>query len=395
MIVRQFLQWVRTAPTGERAEAAGALARAFLFTDLTITDRVALEAAMVRLLDDISPLVRAALAEALASGADAPPAVIHGLAQDQPDIAAIVLERSPLFIDAELVDFVATGKTEVQCAIARRPWLPATVAAAIVEVGCAEACLDLIENPQAELAGLSFDRLAERFGDLAAIREALFAREDLPVATHQALVRKLSAALTHFVVERQWLDAEHAERVAREACEKATVALAARAHGSQGGSLVRHLRLTGQLTAGLILRALLSGNIGLFEDALAELSELPLTRVRALLHDRSGTGFRAIFGKAELPASTFTAFRYAVEAWQESPDLLGTSRLQRRMVERVLTGCEYADIDDLEPLMALLRRFAAEAAREEARDCCELLEEDDFDAADFLADEDDGERIAA
>lgn len=392
MIVRQFLQWVRTAPAGERAEAASALARAFLFSDLPITDRIALEAAMVRLLDDVSPLVRAALAEALASSADAPAAVIHGLAQDRPDIAAIVLERSPLLIDAELVDFVATGKGEMQCAIARRPWLPATVAAAIVEVGSAEACLELIENPRAELAALSFDRLVERYGELAAIREALFAREDLPVTTHQTLVLKLSATLTSFVVDREWLDAEHAKRVAREACEKATVALAARARDGHGGSLVRHLRLSGQLTAGLILRALLSGNIALFEDALAELSELPLARVRALLHDKSGLGLRAIFGKAELPPSTYPAFRHALEAWQEGPDLLGASRLRRRMVERVLTGCENAEIGDLEPLMALLRRFAAEAAREEARDCCRLLEDDEFD---FFADEDDDGLIAA
>lgn len=393
MIVRQFLQWVRTAPAGERAEAASALARAFLFSDLPITDRVALEAAMVRLLDDVSPLVRAALAETLAASADAPAAVVHALAQDRSDIAAIVLERSPLFIDAELVDFVATGKTEVQCAVAKRPWLPPTVAAAIVEVGCAEACLELIENPDAELAALSFDRLVERFGELAAIREALFAREDLPVTTHQTLVRNLSATLTSFVVGREWLDADHAQRVAREACEKATVALAARAVDGHAGSLVHHLRLSGQLTAGLILRALLSGNIALFEEALAELSELPLARVRALIHDESGLGFRAVFGKAELPPSTYTAFRHALDAWREGPDLHGASRLQRRMVERVLTGCEKADIGDLEPLMALLRRFAAEAAREEARDCCDLLEDDEFDF--FAHDEDEEDRFAA
>ncbi|MEZ5787268.1 MAG: DUF2336 domain-containing protein [Xanthobacteraceae bacterium] len=393
MIVRQFLQWVRTAPAGERAEAAGALARAFLFSDLPITDRVAVEAAMVRLLDDVSPLVRAALAETLATSPDAPAAVIHALAQDRSDIAAIVLERSPLFIDAELVDFVATGKAEMQCAIARRPWLPAAVAAAIVEVGCAEACLELIENPDAELAALSFDRLVERFGELAAIREALIARDDLPVATRQTLVLKLSAMLTRFVVGREWLEADHARRVAREACEKATVALAAHAAEAHAGSLVRHLRLSGQLTAGLILRALLSGNIALFEQALAELSELPLARVRALIHDTSGLGFRSVFGKAELPPSTYTAFRHALEAWREGPDLDGVGRLRRRMVERVLTGCEKAEIGDLEPLMALLRRFAAEAAREEARDCCDLLEDDGFDF--FADDEDEEDRVAA
>ena len=58
MIVRQFLQWVRTAPAGERAEATGALARAYLYSDLTADDRGAAEGAMLMQLDDPSPLVR-------------------------------------------------------------------------------------------------------------------------------------------------------------------------------------------------------------------------------------------------------------------------------------------------------------------------------------------------
>ena len=55
----------------------------------------------------------------------------------------------------------------------------------------------------------------------------------------------------------------------------------------------------------------------------------------------------------------------------------GASRLKRRIIERVLTRCESAALDDVEPLLTLLRRFAAEAAREEARMFCEELVADD------------------
>src|SRR5215470_15747424 len=71
MIVRQFLQWVRQAPAGERAEATSALARAYLYSDLSADDRAAAEGAMIMLLDDASPLVRRAMAEAFASAEDA------------------------------------------------------------------------------------------------------------------------------------------------------------------------------------------------------------------------------------------------------------------------------------------------------------------------------------
>src|SRR6185503_3194829 len=101
MIVRQFLHWLRTAPAGERAEATSALARAYLYSDLSEDDRLAAEGAMTMLLDDASPLVRRALAEALAASKEAPASVIISLAADQPEVAALVLERSPLLLDAD------------------------------------------------------------------------------------------------------------------------------------------------------------------------------------------------------------------------------------------------------------------------------------------------------
>ena len=79
MIVRLFLQWVRTAGAAERAEATAALARAYLYSDLSADDRAASEGALIMLLDDPSPLVRTALARALAFSEDAPLAVILGL----------------------------------------------------------------------------------------------------------------------------------------------------------------------------------------------------------------------------------------------------------------------------------------------------------------------------
>ena len=290
MIVREFLQWVRTAPAGERAEATSALARAYLYSDLSADDLGAAEGAMLMLLDDPSPLVRRALADALAASPSAPPAIVIALAADQPQIAAPVYALSPLFVDADLVDAAATGGAVIQAAIASRAGLPCSVAAAIAEVGSAESCLLLVENSSADMAPLSVDRIVERFGHLAAIREALLMREDLPAATRQALVIKLSQTLAGFVADRAWLDIDHAQRIAREACEKATVTIAAATPDTELRSLIRHLCATGQLTAGLILRALLCGNIALFEEALAELTDLPVARVAALVHDRGSVG---------------------------------------------------------------------------------------------------------
>lgn len=387
MIVRQFISWVRTAPAGERAEATRALARAWLVSDLSDDDRAAAEGGLLMLLDDASPLVRQAMAEVFAREADAPPAIVAALAVDQSLVALPLLEFSPLLIDADLVDIVATGDSEIQCAIARRTRLATSVCAAIAEVGSAAASLELIENPEAALAPFSIDRIVERHGHLAAIREALLQLDDLPAATRLALVTKLSTTLAQFVCARTWLSADRAERVAGEAMERSVVNIAANYRGEEMKNLVRHLRETGQLNVGLILRALLSGNNELFEHALAELSGLPLHRVSALAYDRGGASLHALLAKAGLPDSTFMAFRAALEAAHEIGfvgTVGGATRLRRRMVERVLTQCETDASEIHQPMLILLRRYATEAAREEARVFCDELVADEEVADNFI-----------
>lgn len=374
MIVRHFLQWVRSAPAVARADATGALARAYLYSGLSAADRAATEDALIMMLDDSSPLVRRAMAEALGSSPYAPPAVIMALATDQRSIAAIVLSRSPLLLDTDLIDRVGAGEQAAQAAIASRSGVPCAVAAAIAEVGSAESCLILIENPRASIVPFSLDRIIARHGHLAAVREALFARDDLMPAARQALTAMLSQTLVDFVASRSWLKEDRARQTAGEACERVTVALAATATDPQMRPLMRHLRETGQLTAGLVLRALLSGNLFMFEEALAELADIPLGRVSGLVYDARRHGLRAVVRNAGLPDAVYPAVRAAIDAMQEVGyvnDFAGATRLNRRIVERVLTACEEGADADSEPLLVLLRRFALEAVRDEARAWCE------------------------
>ena len=243
------------------------------------------------LLDDPSPLVRRALADALAASPSAPPAIVIALAADQPQIAAPVYALSPLFVDADLVDAVATGGPVIQAAIASRAALPRSVAAAIAEVGTAEVLPDAggkLRPPISRRFRSTVSSSASVISPRSARRcccATIFRRP-----RGRRLVTKLSETLAGFVAGRAWLDADHAQRIAREACEKATVAIAAETPETEVRPLIRHLCASGQLTAGLILRALLSGNVVLFEEALAELADMPVARVSGLLHDRGSVG---------------------------------------------------------------------------------------------------------
>jgi uncharacterized protein (DUF2336 family) len=196
----------------------------------------------------------------------------------------------------------------------------------------------------------------------------------MPPVLRSALVQATAQALSAFVTSRSWLSTERAERVTRDARESANIMISAESARDRdyagAGELVAYLRQSGQLTAGLILRSLLSGHTALFETALRELSGMPARRVAGLIRDFRSTGFAALYDRAGLPAGLLPAFRAGLEAQREfgfANESCHTVRLSRSIIERVLTACEDAKAGELNGLLALLRRFETEALREEAR----------------------------
>ncbi len=249
MIIRRFMLWARTASAADRAAGIGALAQAWRYSDLTPDERRDAETAMLALLDDPAPQVRRAMAEALA-GSDGPRAVLLGLAQDQAEIAAIILGTAEGLSEDDLVDAVAVGGEPQQCAVAGRRDIGIAVSAALVEVGCEAAVITLLQNPDAELVEQTLERAAERFGHSGLARDALLARPDLPVALRHDLAVQVAEALKAWAGSAGLLPKERAERIARESAEKVAVALAAEgARAPQLGheltALVRKLRATG------------------------------------------------------------------------------------------------------------------------------------------------------
>lgn len=389
MLVSQFIaQYVGAhplQPPAERGRAAAAIAGALVRGELAQEDEDDAQVALAAALDDPSPIMRAALAQELSVAVNAPHHIVMALANDQPEVAAPVLNRSPRLSDSDLIDCVAVSTPASQVAIASRQRLSSAVAAAIAEVGAREAVLALLDNPLAPAPAPEFSlrRIVERFGEDGEIREALLTRDDLPPTVRAQLVDAAAGALTRFVTDCGWLSPERANRAAREAREKALVRIAAqaqaapaeKAEGAQEDplALARHLRAKGQLTAGLILRALLSGDRSLLEAALAELSGLPLARVAGLARNGGGAGFAAVFARAGMPASLLPAFRAALAAHADLDAQFGADpdagpRLSRLLIERVLTSCERLDEASLAPVLALLRRLDAEAARDDARE---------------------------
>ena len=374
MIVRRFLAWSRMVPPGQRAEGVRALAQGYLYSSMPDDLRREAEAALTSMLEDPSPLVRLALADAFASASEAPHHCVIALANDQPEIAALVLGRSPLLRDEDLIECAARGDAAVQSAIARRPELSAAVSATLADLGDADALVALAGNAGADVPEFSLRRMIERFGADGALREALLSRPYLPPAVRADLVYAAASALTAFVSDCGWLTPERAERVGREVCDRATIGISIEAvqeepfEGSQ--DMARHLRGAGKLTPALMLRALLSADRSLFEAALAELAGLPLERAAGFVRYHRGSGFAALYKRALMPADLFPAFQAALAAQDEARETspLARPRLSRRLIGLVLRDCGRLQGASLARVTAMLRHFDAEAAREDARE---------------------------
>jgi uncharacterized protein (DUF2336 family) len=355
--VRRFLVWAQRSGAAQRADAASALARAYLDTGLPAALRKDIAVVLAALLDDREPGIRRALSEAFAGARGAPRAVVVALANDRSEIAAPLLARSPLLTDAELVDCVAAGDECAQCAVARRSGLGAGPAAALAEVGTRQAALVLIDNSSAALTPGSLHRLFERYGDDVDVRLALIARAGLPASLEAGLAIATADALR---------DADAATAAWRAARDAALVAIAAARRDDELAEFVRTLRAQGALTLALLLRSLLCGRRALFAAALAELAGLSAGRAAGLVRDPRGAGFAAAALKAGLPRHGLPVFRAALSALATRGTGEG-ERLKAELIGAVIGACETERDPALAPFLALLWRLAAEAARADAR----------------------------
>jgi uncharacterized protein (DUF2336 family) len=371
MIIEQFLKWVESARVSDRTAAASALARAYLQSDLTIDERCAAEAALTVLLDDPSPNVRFALAEALSTSPYAPVHLVTTLSADQPEIAGMVLVRSPLLSDSDLIDRIALGAEEIQCAIAMRGRLTGAVSAALCEVGCFQACLILLENTGAKIAKLSLRRLVERFGHHANLRQMLLGDERLPADARHALVVKVGKALSDMPMVRSLIGAARATHITQEACVRACLTLVDEAGVAEHPALVEHLRLSGSLTTAFVLRVLIHGKIGFFATILAALSAQDEVRIKAQLSGGRTAVLSALYRRCGFTDAVTSLLMRGVDCWrsvangklQAGPQEIARLLLEQFSADQPTPAFAHGNDD----LVALVRSIYLETVRDNGR----------------------------
>jgi len=366
MIVRRFMSWAQRACAEERAEGISALARAYLYADMDDPDFTDAEIALTAFLDDPSPMVRHALAEALASAEDAPRHLVLTLAADTPEVALALLHRSPVLNSADLITLLPGAEMALQKAIASRPELPAPVCAALAETADYAAALVLLRNASAHLADAAARRLLHRF-DTGELREALLMRPGLSAELRYDLTQATTQALTRFVAACGWISSTKLERLTTEAEQEAASRIAAGQNEPDLQAFVAHLCEIGALKPNLLLYSLFTSSLDLFQTTLAFLGHSSATRVAAFLREPNGSGFAALYRKANLPPAFLTLFRAVLNARLRIGHDDPTPQQVRQMIVEVTKVC--ADSGAIPPsLLHFLQRLDAAMARTIAQD---------------------------
>ncbi|WP_306117849.1 MULTISPECIES: DUF2336 domain-containing protein [unclassified Roseitalea] len=369
MIVRQFLKWKESADVTRRAAAAAALARAYLTAALDIDERVAAEAALTLLLDDPSPKVRLALAEALSTSPRAPAQIVTALAHDQTEIAAMILARSPVIAESDLVERARGASGRLQGLIAARPEVPPRLALALARHGSADSAVALLSNANARICARCRAIIVERHAGHAGVRGALLQRGDLEPELRYALMRAAGTALGESALYRHAVG-EAAPELIRDTRQKALCALLRTLDGAPCEKLIDALGDTGDLTPVMMVRAACEGQIDFLAELLSVLTEVPTGRVTAIMVNHRPNQLRALLGRAGLVEPVQTVLVHAVALWREIAIgrlVAGVQEVTRRLIETMdeeRRGSPHAANDDI---VDLLRAIHLDAMRDNAR----------------------------
>jgi uncharacterized protein (DUF2336 family) len=311
---------------------------------------------------DTEVRVRQAMSDALRANPWLPHDIATALASDVADVAAPVLEYSPVLTAADLLDIIAQQRDVVKMrAIAARPLVQEEVVDALVDHGDESVAAMVVANNFAIFRENAFNRVIDRFGHAANVNEPLAARADLPARIVERLLTVVSDQVRQQISARHRHAADEVIEMTLATRERATLELA-RGFSDVGlAALISQLKNAGKLTPTLLLRAVCMGNTGFFLSALVAQSGVTTAAAAGQLRERSG--LEDLWQRAKMPAEMLPAIDAALTAVREveaAAEGLTGDAFSRRVLEQAMTarGAKAADFQnaDLEYLLTKLAK---------------------------------------
>ena len=355
-------------PSGEmRAETTAKIAAQVSAEVLRPAERQIAEDIFRKLVKDVELRVREALAAHLKNSPDLAHDVAVALARDVDSVSLPMLKFSEVLTDEDLIAIVRDRVETKQVAVAQRSSVSTRVADVLIDIGNEKAVARLVGNEGARLTEQALGRVMTEYEQSEAVSDSLARRPNMPASISARLVEALSERLQEFMQQKHDVSPDVASNLILQARERATMSLVE--YGSTDtelDNLIEQLIRKERLSASLLLRSLCVGDMNFFERGLARLAGLPLQNARILIHDQGQLGLESIYIKAELSKRLFPAFRAGIELAHETDydgGLNDRARFIERMLERILTQFEDPQSrltqEDIDYLMGKLELVAA------------------------------------
>jgi uncharacterized protein (DUF2336 family) len=244
------------------------------------------------LVADIEQSARVALAERLATIANAPPKVIRKLAEDDAiEVAGPVLAQSDQIDNVTLVENAKTKSQQHLLAITRRKALAETVTDVLVERGNRDVALSVVQNTGAKFSETGYVRLVKRSEHDDELARSVGSRSEIP---RHHFLKLLSTASRAVRIALEGAHPEHAREI-KHVVDKVATAIQEKAAARSRDYVAARARIDALKALGRLGESDIEtfARAGKFEETavvLAELSTLPIDVIeRVLVQDKVDT----------------------------------------------------------------------------------------------------------
>lgn len=266
------------------------------------------------LANDISCMVREALASELRSCKELPGDVAERIATDIEQVAVPFLRETEAFTAQELARLIPNLAEYARVAVGSRPEVPCVVTEALAEFGGDLAILTLLGNVGVELSENACGIIIDRYSDDTDLMDIMAIRADLPLSVIESVIAYVSER-----TRLQLMDSgEVSEEMSHMLAEDAQIISVSRAiHNASLDRVIQHVReliKSNSLEPSTILAILERGDRRFFEVSMAEMIGIPLTNVRALMRNGGDMGVERLLSCAGISESYVPLFETAVSA---------------------------------------------------------------------------------
>ncbi len=269
---------------------------------------------------DMEAAVRRELSARFAVRTDAPRALIRRLANDQADIASVVLRVSSVLTEDDLLGVVNAHGQDHLRAVSERSTVSEAVSDVIVERGDDETLGFLLRNDGAQLSRSASEAAVERAKVNPALHAATVERSSLPPDLLNEMYFVVEARLRQQILEQNasmdpaLLESALTAGRTRVATEDGALP----ADYSECLAYVDELKAANQLTPTMLARFLRSGSRTSFLIALAQLSDVDFHTASQIVERKELDALAVICKAADLDRALFLTFAVVIIGSEEN-----------------------------------------------------------------------------